>query len=38
VTVDDDPGSDLKESHGRYLYFSPDEVEPIGPGAARSVP
>jgi hypothetical protein len=38
VTVDDDPGSDLKESHGRYLYFSPDEVEPIRPGAARSVP
>ncbi len=33
VTVDDDPGSDLKESHGRYLYFSPDEVEPILAGA-----
>ena len=29
VTVDDDPGSDLKESHGRYLYFAPDEVEPL---------
>ena len=29
VTVDDDPGSDLKASHGRYLYFAPDEVEPI---------
>jgi hypothetical protein len=27
VTVDDDPGSDLKDSHGRYLYFAPDEVE-----------
>ena len=27
VTVDDDPGSDLKLSHGRYLYFAPDEVE-----------
>lgn len=27
VTVDDDPGSDLKSAHGRYLYFAPDEVE-----------
>jgi hypothetical protein len=34
VTVDDDPGSDLKESHGRYLYFAPDEVEPLAPGGA----
>jgi hypothetical protein len=32
VTVDDDPGSDLKESHGRYLYFAPDEVEPLAAG------
>jgi hypothetical protein len=38
VTVDDDPGSDLKQSHGRYLYFSPDEVEPIRSGAERSAP
>ena len=30
VTVDDDPGADLKEAHGRYLYFAPDEVEPLG--------
>jgi hypothetical protein len=37
VTVDDDPGSDLKESHGRYLYFSPDEVEPLLAGAEGSV-
>jgi hypothetical protein len=29
VTLDDDPGSDLKDSHGRYLYFAPDEVEPL---------
>jgi hypothetical protein len=29
VTVDDDPGSDLKDAHGRYLYFAPDEVEPL---------
>ena len=29
VTVDDDPGADLKAAHGRYLYFAPDEVEPL---------
>ena len=29
VTIDDDPGADLKEAHGRYLYFAPDEVEPL---------
>jgi hypothetical protein len=29
VTVDEDPGADLKLAHGRYLYFAPDEVEPI---------
>ncbi len=37
VTVDEDPGSDLKDAHGRYLYFAPDEVEPIVP-AERSRP
>ncbi|HET7691387.1 MAG TPA: hypothetical protein VFK41_13465 [Nocardioidaceae bacterium] len=29
VTLDDDPGADLKLAHGRYLYFAPDEVEPL---------
>ena len=29
VTIDDDPGADLKDAHGRYLYFAPDEVEPL---------
>ena len=29
VTLDDDPAADLKRSHGRYLYFAPDEVEPV---------
>ncbi|MGV9601007.1 hypothetical protein ACWDR1_30530 [Streptosporangium sandarakinum] len=40
VTLDDDPGADLHRSHGRFLYFAPDEVEPLdasgpadGPGA-----
>jgi hypothetical protein len=27
---DDDPAADLQRSHGRFLYFSVDEVEPIG--------
>ncbi|WP_326822297.1 hypothetical protein [Streptosporangium sp. NBC_01756] len=30
VTLDDDPGADLHRSHGRFLYFAPDEVEPLG--------
>lgn len=41
VTLDDDPGADLHRSHGRFLYFAPDEVEPLtdappsgGPGAS----
>jgi len=29
VTLDDDPGADLYQAQGRYLYFSPDEVEPL---------
>jgi hypothetical protein len=29
VTVDDDPAADLQRSHGRFLYFATDEVEPI---------
>lgn len=28
VTLADDPGADLRRDHGRFLYFSPDEVEP----------
>ena len=36
VTVDDDPGSDIKASHGRYLYFQPDEVEPLAPSRSQS--
>jgi hypothetical protein len=29
VTPADDPAADLQRSHGRFLYFAPDEVEPI---------
>ncbi|MGD9765532.1 MAG: hypothetical protein AB7V27_17685 [Candidatus Binatia bacterium] len=29
VTLDADPAADLFQWHGRYLYFAPDEVEPL---------
>jgi hypothetical protein len=29
VVVEDDPAADLHEWYGRYLYFSPDEIEPL---------
>jgi hypothetical protein len=32
VVVDDDPAADLHDWYGRYLYFSPDEVEPVEAG------
>ncbi|MEV8635448.1 hypothetical protein AB0395_27695 [Streptosporangium sp. NPDC051023] len=32
VTLADDPGADLQREQGRFLYFSPDEVEPLGDG------
>jgi hypothetical protein len=41
VTLADDPAADLQSAHGRFRYFSPDEVEPCasrdeaGPGASR---
>ncbi|WP_042422834.1 hypothetical protein [Streptacidiphilus anmyonensis] len=28
VTLDDDPGADLRREQGRFLYFQPDEVVP----------
>jgi hypothetical protein len=31
VSPDHDPGADLQRSHGRFLYFAPDELEPLGP-------
>ncbi|MCH0539242.1 hypothetical protein I3F58_06655 [Streptomyces sp. MUM 203J] len=27
VTVEDDPGADIRREQGRFLYFQPDEVE-----------
>jgi hypothetical protein len=32
VVVDDDPAADLHDWYGRYLYFSPDEIEPVQAG------
>ncbi len=29
VVIEDDPAADLHEWYGRYLYFAPDEVEPL---------
>ncbi len=31
VSPQDDPAAELQRNHGRFLYFSPDEVEPIEP-------
>jgi hypothetical protein len=33
VTLEDDPGAELHQSHVRFLYFYPDEVEPLAPAA-----
>jgi hypothetical protein len=30
VVLDDDPGADIHMWHGRFLYFKPYEVEPLG--------
>jgi hypothetical protein len=32
VTLVDDPAADMHEWYGRYLYFAPDELEPLPPG------
>lgn len=29
VVVEDDPAADLHDWYGRYLYFAPDEVQPL---------
>jgi hypothetical protein len=31
VTLEEDPAAELHQWHGRYLYFAPDEVEPLEP-------
>jgi hypothetical protein len=32
----DDPAADLHEWYGRYLYFAPDEIEPLDPAREES--
>jgi hypothetical protein len=34
VTLTDDPAAELHQWQGRFLYFSPDEVEPLDPKEA----
>jgi len=29
VVIEDDPAADIHDWYGRYLYFAPDEVEPL---------
>jgi hypothetical protein len=29
VVIEDDPAAELHEWYGRYLYFAPDEIEPL---------
>jgi hypothetical protein len=29
VTLEDDPGADIRREQGRFLYFQPDEVTPL---------
>ena len=36
VTVDDDPATEALLAHGRYLYFHPDEIEPLVDVGARA--
>jgi hypothetical protein len=30
VTVDDDPGAEISAAHGRFRYFDPEELAPLG--------
>jgi hypothetical protein len=40
VTLDDDPGAELLRWQRRFLYFRPDEIEPIdvSPAAPEATP
>jgi hypothetical protein len=35
VVLEDDPAADLHDWYGRYLYFAPDEVEPLIEGSSK---
>jgi hypothetical protein len=30
VTINDDPGAEISIAHGRFRYFAPDELKPLG--------
>jgi hypothetical protein len=38
VTLDDDPAAELHSWYGRFHYFRPDELEPLGPLDAADHP
>jgi len=41
VSPDSDPLAELQRTHGRFLYFAPDEIEPVtaaGPADGRVTP
>ncbi|MCL7378482.1 hypothetical protein [Streptomyces sp. 35G-GA-8] len=38
VTVDGDPGTDVRREQGRFLYFRPDEVAPLPDPLPHAVP
>ncbi|WP_435859090.1 hypothetical protein [Streptomyces neyagawaensis] len=38
VTLDDDPASELHTWYGRFLYFRPDELEPLELATSRDEP
>ena len=33
VTIDDDPGADLRRATGRFFYFAADEIAAMEPDA-----
>ncbi|OBG22900.1 hypothetical protein A5765_19250 [Mycolicibacterium celeriflavum] len=35
VVIEDDPAADMHDWYGRYLYFAPDEVEPLTEGSSK---
>ena len=38
VVLADDPAADIHEWYGRYLYFAPDELEPLGTDPTSASP
>ncbi|MFE1328441.1 hypothetical protein ACFW7K_30030 [Streptomyces sp. NPDC058735] len=38
VTLDDDPAAELHNWYGRFHYFRPDELEPLGPAGTPEEP